>query len=88
MAKRYYEAEFGLWVEEPDPLRKPACEAAWPEAWDHAHGPRPRCVRPEGHGGEHHETRSVVGEDRWVEYYWRDAEGTGRSEVREAEPEE
>lgn len=83
--KRYYEAEFGLWVEEPDPLRKPACEAVWLDEWDYEQGPRPRCFRPEGHRGEHHETRSVVGEESWVEYYWADEEGSGRSEVRRTE---
>ena len=86
-AKKYYEVEFGVWVEEPDPLRKPACDAPWPDEWDYGQGTRPRCFRPEDHDGEHHETRKLTGDDEgWVEYYWKDEEGSGRSELRKEEP--
>ncbi|MGK7312693.1 MAG: hypothetical protein ACN0LA_10700 [Candidatus Longimicrobiales bacterium M2_2A_002] len=83
MAKRYYEAEFGVWVEEPDPLKKPACESAWPDGWDYDQGTRPQCFRPEGHEGEHHETRKLSGGDGVVEYYWTDEPGSGRTELGE-----
>lgn len=80
--KRYYEVEFGLWVEEPDPLRRPACDALWNGEWNHAHGPRPGCFRPAGHEGEHHETRTLVGEEGWVEFYWGETPDTARTELR------
>lgn len=81
-SKRYYEAEFGVWVEEPDPAKAPACGAVWPDSWDHRQGPRPRCFRPEGHSGEHHETRRVTGSEGWVEFYWGADPSTARSELR------
>lgn len=84
--KRYYEAEFNLWVEEPDPSTKPACGDVWPDEWDHKRGPRPRCFRPEDHEGEHHATRAVVGEERWIEYYWSTEPGSGRSYIGPVEP--
>jgi hypothetical protein len=85
-AKRYYEVEFGVWVEEPDPLRKPACDAPWPDEWDYSQGARPRCFRPEDHEGEHRETRKLVGEEGWMEYYWSDEPASGRTELREESP--
>ena len=84
MAKRYYEVEFGVWVEEPDPLRTPACESAWPDEWDYDQGTRPQCFRPEGHDGEHRETRKLSGADGVIEYYWTDEPGSGRSELGDA----
>ena len=83
MGKRYYEVEFGVWVEAPDPLKEPACDATWPDEWDYDHGTRPQCFRPEGHEGEHHETRKLSGGAQVVEYYWGDEPGTGRSELRQ-----
>jgi hypothetical protein len=87
MGKRYYEVEFGVWVEEPDPLRKPACDALWPDEWDYDQGTRPRCFRPEGHEGEHRETRRLVGGEGWMEYFWGSEPGSGRSELRDEGPE-
>lgn len=85
MAKRYYEVEFGVWVEEPDPMRKPACDAVWNGEWDHAYGARPRCFRPEDHEGEHHETRTLS-EDRGImEFFWTEDPSEARTEVRAAE---
>ena len=81
-AKRYYEVEFGVWVEEPDPLKAPACDEPWPDEWDHKHGVRPRCFRPEGHSGEHHEIRKVADGTGWVDYYWEEG-GESRTEYRE-----
>ena len=86
--KRYYEVEFGVWVEEPDPLRQPACDEAWPDEWDYGLGTRPRCFRPEGHEGEHRETRQLSGGEGWVEYYWGSEPGSGRSELRDEGPAE
>jgi hypothetical protein len=87
-AKRYYEVEFGVWVEEPDPMRKPACDAPWPDEWDYSQGARPRCFRPEGHAGEHRETRQLVGGEGWMEYYWGSEPGSGRTELRKDAPAE
>lgn len=80
--KRYYEVEFGVWVEEPDPLRKAACDAVWNGEWDHSQGPRPRCFRPVGHEGEHRETRTLTEDDGWVEYYWGSDPSSARTELR------
>ncbi|HUG40564.1 MAG TPA: hypothetical protein VMM12_08770 [Longimicrobiales bacterium] len=78
---RYYEAEFGLWVEKPDPLTRPACAAIWTGEWDHADGARPRCYRPKDHAGEHRETRRLAGGVGLIEYFWRDDPGGERIEV-------
>ena len=87
MGKRYYEVEFGVWVEEPDPMRKPACTAVWNGPWDHGQGTRPRCFRPEDHAGEHHETRTVAGgEGGMVEYFWSEDPDDARTELRLRDP--
>ncbi len=88
MPKRYYEVEFGVWVQEPDPLGKPSCGAVWNGVWDHGHGTRPRCFRPEGHEGDHHETRNVVEDGGLMEYFWTDDPMEARSELRPVRREE
>ena len=80
--KKYYEAEFRVWVEEPDPEEKPPCGALWTGDWDHAHGTRPQCFRPEDHAGEHHDTRKGAVEDTWVDYYWGEDATSARKELR------
>ncbi len=80
--KKYQEVEFGVWVEEPDPLEQPACDAVWNGEWDHQNGPRPRCFRPEDHTGEHHETRTLSDEAGWLEYYWTEDPSEARTELR------
>lgn len=84
--KKFYEAEFGVWVEEPDPLEKPACDAIWNGDWDLRNGPLPHCFRPRGHEGEHHETRRLSDEPGWVEFYWSDDPEDARTELRREAP--
>ena len=88
MGKRYYEVEFGVWVEEPDPLTKPSCRAVWPDDWNHQNGPRPDCYRPEGPEGEHRAIRQLADETGWIEYTWTDESGSGRYERREEDQHE
>lgn len=87
-SKEYEEIEFGVWVERPDPLRAPPCGAQWNGDWAQGSGPRPRCFRVTGHGGEHHETVKAPGRMGWLEYYWTDDPETARVEVRQSELEE
>jgi hypothetical protein len=84
--KKYHEAEFGVWVEEPDALTKPSCDALWNGEWDHRNGPRPRCFRPVDHPGEHHETRPLSDEPGWVEFYWDEDPSRARTELRKQPP--
>lgn len=81
-SKRYYEAEFRVWVEEPDPAELPPCGAIWNGEWDHALGTRPRCFRPENHTGEHHDTRKGASETEWIDYWWSEDPAKARSEAR------
>jgi hypothetical protein len=82
MGKRYREVEFGVWVEEPDPLAEAPCDAAWNGAWDHVDGPRPRCFRSKDHDGEHHETRPHPDGSGWIEFYWTEDPEDARTELR------
>lgn len=86
-SREYEEVEFGVWVERPDPRTAPSCGVLWNGDWSQGRGPRPRCFRPAGHGGEHHETVKSPGRLEWLEYYWTDDPEDARVEVRKTDPE-
>ncbi|HSH44241.1 MAG TPA: hypothetical protein VK966_00160 [Longimicrobiales bacterium] len=84
--REYEEVEFGVWVERPDPANAPPCGVQWNGEWARGTGPRPRCFRPAGHDGEHHETVKAPGRLEWREYYWTDDPAAARVEVRQTDP--
>ena len=80
--KRLREAEFRVWVEEPDPEPLPVCPSIWNGEWNHAEGARPSCFLTEGHEGDHHDTRKPGGGEGWIEYFWTEDPAEARREVR------